>query len=615
MADIFVSYARADRDRVRPLVEALRAEGFSVWWDEGLSSGEAWRAEIRRELAAARVVLVAWSHDSVDSRAVHSEADHAERRGALRPVLIDDVEELPLFLDQIQAENLVGWRGDRGAAPFRRLAAQLALKIRPEDPSVDPALRAWAERITNIEALQWGYARRINGFLDWLEMRLDSGPLEWAFVDGRSELGRRPERPLLSRCFTPALLSLTLLLAVAYPLFSASVQWLITGEEGRVGAFVVVAAEPDFWGPRALVLVFFVAVAASRLYFFSGSSFDLISLTMVLAFAVYLSLDGRFISTILLVLFLMIAFWTVKLWRIEQQSLIATTIALAVALVASLMGELSLFRGAMAAIAVGAMITLAQFIFSRRRSVPAILFILFAYALVLYGSISGASWLHWDGVLDLSQDRANIVVFLAVLPLANAMFDFCSIGLTRCLLRLGGRRTGIETLGFAALDLALGALIFVALGCASIAALHALRDGDGKALLDLPAVFADIAARPHAYWWLYATYFSTLLPTVLHAMIASAAFFDIFVTGAAAAARRALATSDPAEMDRAILAAGARIKLAQALGVVAGVAVSAGLIYLLTIGGAQSIAWNMFLFFVWFAKAIGALAPEFQAVV
>jgi adenylate cyclase len=33
MADIFVSYARADKARVAPLVDALETRGWSVWWD------------------------------------------------------------------------------------------------------------------------------------------------------------------------------------------------------------------------------------------------------------------------------------------------------------------------------------------------------------------------------------------------------------------------------------------------------------------------------------------------------------------------------------------------------------------------------------------------------
>ena len=32
MADVFVSYKAEDRKRIRPLVEALQAEGYGVWW-------------------------------------------------------------------------------------------------------------------------------------------------------------------------------------------------------------------------------------------------------------------------------------------------------------------------------------------------------------------------------------------------------------------------------------------------------------------------------------------------------------------------------------------------------------------------------------------------------
>ena len=31
MADIFVSYSQVDRERVRPIVDALGAQGFTVW--------------------------------------------------------------------------------------------------------------------------------------------------------------------------------------------------------------------------------------------------------------------------------------------------------------------------------------------------------------------------------------------------------------------------------------------------------------------------------------------------------------------------------------------------------------------------------------------------------
>ena len=65
MSDVFVSYKAEDRKRVKPLVEALQAEGFSVWWDEQIGGGAAWRSAIESELNAAKCVIVIWSNRSV----------------------------------------------------------------------------------------------------------------------------------------------------------------------------------------------------------------------------------------------------------------------------------------------------------------------------------------------------------------------------------------------------------------------------------------------------------------------------------------------------------------------------------------------------------------------
>ena len=40
MADIFVSYSRADKARVAPLVAAFEAQGWSVWWDPEITPGD-----------------------------------------------------------------------------------------------------------------------------------------------------------------------------------------------------------------------------------------------------------------------------------------------------------------------------------------------------------------------------------------------------------------------------------------------------------------------------------------------------------------------------------------------------------------------------------------------
>lgn len=114
MSDIFVSYKAEDRNRVRPLVEALEADGLSVWWDAHIGGGDEWRETISRHLDVARCVIVIWSKRSIgpDGRFVRDEATRALRRGAYLPVRIDKVDP-PLGFGETQALPLNGWKGSR----------------------------------------------------------------------------------------------------------------------------------------------------------------------------------------------------------------------------------------------------------------------------------------------------------------------------------------------------------------------------------------------------------------------------------------------------------------------------------------------------------------------
>lgn len=42
----------------KPRVEALEADGFTVWWDAQIGGGDEWRRSIERELNAAKCVIV-----------------------------------------------------------------------------------------------------------------------------------------------------------------------------------------------------------------------------------------------------------------------------------------------------------------------------------------------------------------------------------------------------------------------------------------------------------------------------------------------------------------------------------------------------------------------------
>ncbi|WP_416906932.1 MAG: TIR domain-containing protein [Polymorphobacter sp.] len=122
---LFVSYARADRARVRPLVDALVAAGHAVWWDALIDGGAAFAKTIEARLAAADAVLVVWSANSVDSDWVRDEAAHARDRGRLVPVSLDAAAP-PLGFRQYHTIDLSGWTGAASAPEFLSLKNGIA---------------------------------------------------------------------------------------------------------------------------------------------------------------------------------------------------------------------------------------------------------------------------------------------------------------------------------------------------------------------------------------------------------------------------------------------------------------------------------------------------------
>ena len=107
MADVFVSYARADKARVAPLVAAIEAQGWSVWWDPEITPGQEFDQQIGVELKAAAAVLVVWTPSSVSSRWVRGEAREGADRGILVPVRFEGAE-LPIDVRALHTTDLDG---------------------------------------------------------------------------------------------------------------------------------------------------------------------------------------------------------------------------------------------------------------------------------------------------------------------------------------------------------------------------------------------------------------------------------------------------------------------------------------------------------------------------
>ena len=128
MADVFVSYARSDKARVAPLVAAIEAQGWSVWWDPEIAPGQEFDDQIEAEIDAARAVLVIWTPVSVVSRWVRGEAREAAERGILVPVRFEQAR-LPMDVRAIHTTDLDGWGGNAASPPAQEFLRALASMI------------------------------------------------------------------------------------------------------------------------------------------------------------------------------------------------------------------------------------------------------------------------------------------------------------------------------------------------------------------------------------------------------------------------------------------------------------------------------------------------------
>jgi adenylate cyclase len=143
VADIFVSYARADKLRVAPLVAALEAQGWSVWWDPEITPGQEFDSQIAAALDAAKAVVVVWTPTSVDSRWVRGEAREAADRGILVPVRFE-AARLPIDARAMHTTDLDDWREDVCSRCFEDLARALKSRLGDVNRTAEsaPARRA-----------------------------------------------------------------------------------------------------------------------------------------------------------------------------------------------------------------------------------------------------------------------------------------------------------------------------------------------------------------------------------------------------------------------------------------------------------------------------------------
>ena len=115
----------------------------------------------------------------------------------------------------------------------------------------------------------------------------------------------------------------------------------------------------------------------------------------------------------------------------------------------------------------------------------------------------------------------SLIIFLLILPLVNALFDYLSIGLTRYL--LAGSLHSNAPMFWGVIDGIGAVVLFLVLKLSLVSLLMVLKDANSEPLLWLlgeNGLFSQIRANPSEYVWLYFTLFSTLIPTLVHLNLA-----------------------------------------------------------------------------------------------
>jgi hypothetical protein len=130
VADIFLSYARADTDRANAIVRALRGAGLSVWFDRYTPTASRWEGILRRELEHARCVVVLWSDHAAKSRWVREEGLVGLERAALVPVRIG-ASDIPEQFASVQFADLISWNDDPTAPAFTELLECIRSQMLP----------------------------------------------------------------------------------------------------------------------------------------------------------------------------------------------------------------------------------------------------------------------------------------------------------------------------------------------------------------------------------------------------------------------------------------------------------------------------------------------------
>ena len=142
MADVFISYARADEKYAEKIANILKGWDFTVWWDRSILPGEDFRKKIKGQLETAKCAVVLWSMSAAsESEWVCDEARMAKDGGIYVPACLDEPINVPLGFQGRQYADLQDWQMNPSHPGITDLLKAIEESVKRHTPPPYPHLQ------------------------------------------------------------------------------------------------------------------------------------------------------------------------------------------------------------------------------------------------------------------------------------------------------------------------------------------------------------------------------------------------------------------------------------------------------------------------------------------
>lgn len=381
-------------------------------------------------------------------------------------------------------------------------------------------------RLSRYRAADDGYAQRLKAFLAWIDRFFDGDNLP-------SQRARILSEP--AHVWTAAAYDRCLLLAFLYPVVVIFFCWTIAGHLGPAESALGLR-EANGWF-RAGTTGSLVILGLSSSKFMRAVGLPKIFWGVACLSAITVAFDFAGAGAVAVSFASVVVLFAVS-YRIGANA-IAFTIAFAVLL--AVVGAVASIFDFVVSVVVSVLVIVAGPLLvvflsdkSKKEGWSGVFLgvfsgLMFALCLLSVGVLSMLGTAENIGWLDAE----TLLLILGLFTLVNATFDWLSLGLTRFLLRYGIEKGGYWPYALAIVDAIVASLLITILALAmawSTDLFNFLAEqGGGEQARVLPPsrFYLGMLERDPAapeFWWLYATLFSTMIPSVINLFIAGFSF-------------------------------------------------------------------------------------------